>query len=142
MLDWNPLRGVSLVNRIKRREGKSNLRMDLNYREGDLNFRNRFEAVHTDTCGSGYLVYTGIRYSADYILEVRFILYETDSWEARIYEYENGLPGTFNIKQLYGSGRRLYFIAAEKTLPVDLYLKWGIDLGEEIEHKLGIAISI
>jgi hypothetical protein len=138
-LRWNPLRGISVYGRLKLDEDKDGIRLDLIYGKGYINIRNRFEAVNTKN-GSGYLAYTGFRYSSKYIFEARFILYETDNWDSRIYEYENDLPGTFTIKQLNGSGRRIYIFLAEKILPFKLYFKWGIDFKDNIEHKVGLAV--
>lgn len=140
-MQWNPLKGLSLYGRLKTTEERDGLRLDLTYRKYNLNIRNRFEVVNTDG-GSGFLAYTGIRYSADYILETRFIFYETNNWDSRIYEYENGLPGTFTIKQLSGSGRRIYLILAEKVLPLKGYLKWGMDFKDGVHHNIGLAVVL
>jgi hypothetical protein len=107
----------------------------------DITFRSRFEVLNAEG-GSGFLAYTSFRYSKDYILEGRLVHYETDNWDSRIYAYENDLPGKFTIKQLYGSGKRLYLILGEKILPVQLYLKWSIDFKETISHEVGLALSI
>lgn len=140
-LQWNPLKGLSIYGRLKTDESKDGLRLELIYKKSNFNIRNRFEVVNTAS-GNGYLVYTGFRYSSDYIMEVRFILYETDDWNSRIYEHENGLPWTFTIKQLNGSGRRIYLILAEKVFPLKAYLKWGIDFKDGINHRIGLAISL
>ena len=138
-LQWNPLRGLTVFGRLKTDGDKDGIRLDLTYKKARFNIRNRFEAVNTLN-GSGYLAYTGVRYSANYIIEVRFILYETDNWDSRIYEYENDLPGTFTIKQLSGGGKRIYLLIAEKIFPFKAYLKWGVDFKDDIEHKVGLAI--
>ncbi len=140
-LDWRPLKGLSFYSRFRTAEGRDNVRLDITYRTNDLSTRTRFETVNTDN-GSGFLTYTSFRYSANYILEVRFILYETNGWESRIYEYENGLPGTFTIKQLNGSGRRIYLIIGEKIFPLKGYLKWSFDFKDGISQKLGLAVAI
>ncbi|MCK4572349.1 hypothetical protein KAT89_05465, partial [candidate division WOR-3 bacterium] len=138
-LQWNPLRGLTVFSRLKTDGDKDGIRLDLTYKKARFNIRNRFEAVNTLN-GSGYLAYTGVRYSANYIIEARFILYETDNWDSRIYEYENDLPGTFTIKQLSGGGKRIYLLIAEKIFPFKAYLKWGVDFKDDIEHKVGLAI--
>lgn len=140
-LNWKPIKRVSVNGRFKNNQGKDNFRFDIIYERSSLCIRNRFEVVNTNE-GNGFLAYSGFRYSADYIFEMRFILYETDAWDSRIYEYENGLPGDFTIKQLSGSGKRIYLIVAEKFLPFKVYLKWGIDFKEEISHKIGMALTI
>ncbi len=140
-LSWEPLKNLQLHNRIKTQEGQNNGRFEVIHKVKDITFRNRFEVLN-DSDGSGFLAYTSFRYSKNYIFEGRLILYETDNWESRIYEYENDLPGKFTIKQLYGSGKRLYLIIGEKILPLKLYLKWGIDLKNNPNHEIGLAFYL
>jgi len=140
-LGWNPVKNIQLQNRIKSQEGLTSGRLDLTHKVKNLTFKSRFEFVDCSE-GSGFLAYTSFRYSKDYILEGRLVLYETDNWDSRIYAYENDLPGKFTIKQLYGSGRRFYIILGEKVLPFRIYLKWGVDFKENASHIVGIAFSI
>ncbi|MBF8286118.1 MAG: hypothetical protein HW378_5033 [Anaerolineales bacterium] len=44
------------------------------------------------------------------VLNGRFIIFQTDSYESRLYEYESDLRGVFSNPGLYGIGRRLYLI--------------------------------
>ena len=140
-LGFYPVKNLQIQNRIKTQRGQNSGRFDVAHKVKDVTFRSRFEVLNGDE-GSGFLAYTSCRYSKDYIFEGRLVLYETDNWESRIYAYENDLPGKFTIKQLYGSGRRLYIILGEKILPVELYLKWSVDFKETISHEVGLAFSI
>lgn len=141
IVNWNPLKGLRFSGRLKSKKEKRGVRINISYDKKRIQLRNRFEMVNTET-GSGFLAYTGFRYSSDIIAELRFILYETDDWDSRIYEYENGLPGTFTIRQLYGSGRRIYLLAAQKILPVEIYVKWSIDIKDKFEHHAGLAVKL
>lgn len=140
-LTWKPIKNIQFKNRIKIRSGKQNGRFDLIHKIKNVTFRSRFEVLNSSE-GSGFLTYTSFRYSKDYIIEGRLALYETKDWSSRIYTYENDLPGKFTIKQLYGSGKRVYLILGEKILPLDIYLKWGINFKENISHEVGVAFSI
>jgi hypothetical protein len=140
-LGWTPVKNIRLQNRIKSQKELTSGRLDLIHKLKDLTFRSRFEFVDGSE-GSGFLAYTSFRYSKDFILEGRLVLYETENWESRIYAYENDLPGKFTIKQLYGSGRRFYFVLGEKIFPLQIHLKWGVDFKETVSHEVGIAFSI
>jgi hypothetical protein len=140
-LGFSPVKNLQIQNRIKTQRGKNSGRFDVIHKVKNVTFRSRFEVINALE-GSGFLAYTSFRYSKDYILEGRLTLYETENWDSRIYAYENDLPGKFTIKQLYGSGRRLYLILGEKILPVQLYLKWSVDFKETISHEIGLALSI
>jgi len=140
-LSFYPIKNLWIQNRIKTQRGKNSDRFDVIHKVKDITFRSRFEVLNSSE-GSGFLTYTSLRYSKNYILEGRLTLYETDIGGARIYEYENDLPGKFTIKQLSGSGRRFYIILGEKILPVRIYLKWSIDFKETISHEVGLALSL
>jgi hypothetical protein len=140
-LAWEPLKGLQLQNSMKTQKEQNSDRIDIIHKIRDLTVRSRFEVLNTSE-GPGFLTYVGLRYSKNYILEVRLIWYETANWDSRIYEYENDLPGKFTIKQLYGSGKRFYIILGEKILPLEINLKWGIDFKEALSHEIGLAISI
>ncbi len=140
-LGWEPIKNLRIQNRIKTQRGKNSGRFDVIHKVKDITFRSRFEVLNGSE-GSGFLAYTSLRYSKNHILEGRLTLYETDNGSARIYEYENDLPGKFTIKQLSGSGRRFYIILGEKILPTQVYLKWSIDFKETISHEVGLALCL
>ena len=138
---WEPLKNLQLNNRIKTRKEQINGRFDVIHKVEDITFKSRFEFLN-GSVGSGFMAFTSFRYSKDYVAEGRLVLYETEDWESRIYEHENDLPGKFTIKQLYGSGKRLYLILGEKFLPVNIYLKWGIDFKDTAKNELGLSIQL
>ncbi len=138
---WEPIKNLQLNNRIKTRKEQINGRFDVIHKVKDITFKSRFEVLN-DSDGSGFMAFTSFRYSKDYVLEGRLVLYETEDWASRIYEHENDLPGKFTIKQLYGSGKRLYLILGEKTLPVNIYLKWGINFKDTAKNEVGLAFQL
>ncbi|HET6271454.1 MAG TPA: helix-hairpin-helix domain-containing protein [Bacteroidota bacterium] len=60
----------------------------------------------------GYLFYQDIRYtrSPGFNIEGRLVFFDTDSYNSRLYEYENDLHGVFSNPALYGKGRRWYLL--------------------------------
>ncbi len=65
-------------------------------------------------------------------LEGRVIYFDTDSYDSRIYEYENDLPGVMTNQALYGKGRRFYLLVKERLTDLSkVSMKWGITSKEE-----------
>lgn len=60
----------------------------------------------------GFLFYHDLRYapSRSLTLEARVIFFHTDSYDSRVYEYENDLRGVFANPALYGKGWRWYLL--------------------------------
>jgi hypothetical protein len=64
----------------------------------------------------GFLIYEDIKISPmkDLTLYGRIILFDTDSFNSAVYEYENDLTGIFSNLAMYGEGIRYYFIIKYK----------------------------
>jgi hypothetical protein len=60
----------------------------------------------------GYLLYQDVRWTISKSLSMqgRLVFFNTDSYDSRLYEYENDLRGVFSNPGLYGLGRRMYVI--------------------------------
>jgi hypothetical protein len=57
----------------------------------------------------GGVAYQGVRYATQaFVGEIRMVVFDTDSYFSRLYEYENDLVGVFQNYALYGRGRRWY----------------------------------
>lgn len=83
--------------------------------------RSRLEYVFVDydataTSQKGILFFTDFRVKPfkDLLLDGRFIIYQTDSFDSRIYEFENELNGVISNLGLYGKGRRWYLMLKYK----------------------------
>jgi hypothetical protein len=62
----------------------------------------------------GMLLFEDINYSFKMIpvtLWFRYCLFSTESWDSRLYTYENDLLYSFSIPALSGEGSRCYFMA-------------------------------
>jgi hypothetical protein len=63
---------------------------------------------------SGIMVYQDISYrpiNTPLTLTARFAVFETDSWNTRIYAYENDVLYYFSIPAYYSRGSRVFFLA-------------------------------
>jgi hypothetical protein len=66
---------------------------------------------------NGYLMYQDVLYRPyDLPLDItfRYALFSTDSWDSRIYAYENDVLYAFSIPAYYGRGQRVYLMARYK----------------------------
>ena len=87
-------------------------------------FRSRFEYVNVDYNNfggnnKGYLFYSDIRVIpfTGLVLDARFIFFNTDDYDSRIYEFENDIQGVMSNVALYGEGRRWYLLIKYKPFP-------------------------
>jgi len=90
-----------------------------------LRLRGRIEKTIVDyrllkRSESGYLFYQELRYSASpgFTAEARLIFFDTDSYDSRLYEYENDLRGVFSNPAMYGKGRRWYVLMRWKAADI------------------------
>lgn len=60
----------------------------------------------------GVLMSQAIKWNLSHLLtmQTRFAVFETDSYDSSIYEFEDELPGAYSNPALYGRGMRWYFI--------------------------------
>ncbi|MDE3057064.1 MAG: hypothetical protein KGJ59_03795 [Bacteroidota bacterium] len=66
---------------------------------------------------TGKLAFSEVRYehaSLPFEVVARIVVFETDSYDSRVYEYENDVRGAFSNPPLYGSGMRWYSLATYK----------------------------
>lgn len=77
---------------------------------------------------TGFLVYQDFRIQPTKKLriEARLTLFDTDSFESRVFQYENDLPGVLTNRALFGRGTRRYLIV--KYLPlkqIQIHVKYS-----------------
>jgi hypothetical protein len=111
-----------------------NHRFNATYRVSDaVTLRTRIETVDFKKGEAplehGYLLYQDLIHRplmSPVELTLRFALFQTDSYDARIYAYENDITGFFSIPPHYGRGIRWYgMIRANPIRNVDLWFKYG-----------------
>ncbi len=82
-----------------------------------IRYRTRVEYMHyfldhNNYNEEGYLFFNDIRFKKGVLtLYGRVSLFQTDSYNSRIYEFENDLPGVMRNMALFGNGTRWYIIA-------------------------------
>ncbi|MBL8007412.1 MAG: helix-hairpin-helix domain-containing protein [Ignavibacteria bacterium] len=105
---------------IKRVDSRNqiNVRAGMIYQVNrNFRLRSRFEFVNVDyghygSDNKGMLFYSDIRLNPlnRLTLDFRYIIFDTDNYDSRIYEFENDIEGVMTNVPLYGNGRRLYLL--------------------------------
>lgn len=79
-----------------------------------MKIQSRIEIVHRNAGGvyeKGYLIYQGFQFKpveGKWVIYSRYALFDTDSYESRLYAYENDVPYAFSIPAFSGNGSRFY----------------------------------
>jgi helix-hairpin-helix protein len=122
------------VDRIFAR-AQNNYRLQFDYDiSKTFRVRSRFEYSFVDNAGfktseKGIMFFSDFRVKpfTGFLVDGRFIIFQTDSYDSRIYEYENEVDGVIYNPALYGKGRRWYLII--KYEPLD-YLQLSAKYSE------------
>ncbi|MBL7963996.1 MAG: helix-hairpin-helix domain-containing protein [Flavobacteriales bacterium] len=112
----------------------SNYRFNASYRVSpSVSLRNRVDVVEYQRTGSpmqhGFLIYQDIvhrplRSTAEFTF--RLALFETTSYDARVYAFESDLIGLFSIPPYSGRGMRWYaMVRLTPQRRVDLWVRYG-----------------
>ena len=88
--------------------------------------RHRFESLE----GRGSLFFQEVRYKPmgrPWSFAVRLSLFNTDSYEERIYTYEQDMAGAFSLPALAGTGSRAYFLMRYRIAKgLDFWLRYAV----------------
>lgn len=112
------------VRRIDNRN-QLNIRTGFIYQVTErLRVRSRFEYVfvsYKNFGGSnkGTLFFSDVRIIpvTGIVFDARFVVFDTDDFDSRLYEFENDIKGVFSNVALYGKGRRWYAVIRYKPFP-------------------------
>jgi len=76
---------------------------------------------------NGFLIYQDIAYKHNrYTLSFRYVLFDSDTYDSRIYTYENDVLYAFSIPSYYYRGSRYYAVLRYKIAKgVDVWLRYG-----------------
>lgn len=95
---------------------KQNYRLHLSAKPStNWEIRNRIEFVHHQKLGqkeSGLLLYQDFIYKFSQVpvkISLRYALFDTDSYESKIYAYENDILYAYSVPAHYNKGSRFYF---------------------------------
>lgn len=97
-------------------EVKTNFRIGLKYKlSNNLSGKSRVEIVKYNAdkiTEDGYLAFQELRYKLgrQFSFSVRAILFQTESYNSKIYEFENDLIGSMTNLPMFGEGFRFYLL--------------------------------
>jgi len=120
----NPLNYVltgEKINQIGESE-RDYFRMQFNYQAlPSIKIQSRIEITQRKAPGkaqeAGYLIYQGFQVKPlekDWSLSFRYLLFDTDSYDTRLYTYEQDVPYSFSVPAFSGKGSRFYVLLNSK----------------------------
>ncbi len=137
--------GIRPVVRMK----QINHRFNASYKVSDaITLRTRIETVDfqrgDDPVRHGFLVYQDLIHRplmSPVEVTLRFALFDTDGWDARIYAFENDLVGFFSIPPHYGRGIRWYLmLRATPMRRVDVWFRYGAWIYQD-QDRIGTGMQ-
>ncbi|MCC7301169.1 MAG: hypothetical protein IT233_00865 [Bacteroidia bacterium] len=130
---WQPIKKTELYIRFRHRETEKdessgtldaperhqqeNIRMNLVHMlSRSLSIKTRIEFIRLLSASralseNGFVIAQDVLWKpigSRWSVAARYALFDTDSYDTRVYIYENDLPGSFSIPALYGNGSRTY----------------------------------
>lgn len=151
-VNWRPSKKLEIYARARHQDRARNTAFDVagvdplvraaqtNYRvnvsakvSSSVSLRTRVETVDFQRGSAplqhGFLLYQDVVHrplASPLELTARFALFESGSYDARVYAYENDLIGVFSIPAYYGRGVRWYAMARITPMRrVDVWLRYG-----------------
>ena len=113
---------------------------DVNWDPGrPLSFRLRYANVQTEGGEKGSLVFAGFSYRTEGVVSLRgrVIYYDTSSYESRVYEYEDDLPGRVSLDPLWGEGMRWYVLLGVRSKKLGATAKFAQDRPADADGEDG-----
>jgi hypothetical protein len=119
---------------FKVQETQVNYRFNITYKISEsFRLRNRVEFIEyakgNETPEKGFLIYQDIMYQAlskPLSFSFRYALFETDSYDSRLYSYENDVLYFFSIPAYYNRGSRMYLTTRYKFgRHIDVWLRYS-----------------
>jgi len=113
---------------------QNNYRFNISYTIlPEVKLKNRIELIDykldENKTSKGYVVYQDITYNKlgkPLSVTLRYALFQTDSYDARIYAYENDVPGSYSIPAYYGRGSRFYMMLDYNlTKKIEIWLRYS-----------------
>ncbi|PCI98822.1 MAG: hypothetical protein COB15_05150 [Flavobacteriales bacterium] len=123
-------------------EKQTNYRFNYSYKVSEsIKLKGRVELINYDKEESpfetGYLVYQDIVYkakSSPFSFAFRYGLFDTESFNSRIYAYENDVLYAFSIPAYYNRGTRTYLTVKYRVMRgIDLWLRYGLTYYDNVD---------
>ncbi|MGZ4033446.1 MAG: ComEA family DNA-binding protein [Bacteroidia bacterium] len=98
-----------------------------------VKLKNRLELVDyklgDNKTSKGYMVYQDVTYNKlgkPFSVTLRYAIFQIDTYDARLYEYETEVPGSYSIPAYYGRGSRFYILLDYNiTRKIELWLRFA-----------------
>lgn len=97
-----------------------------------LQFKNRIELINYQTynySGNGFLIFQDLNWrpkQGPWALSIRYALFDTDSYDERIYAYENDVLYAYSIPAYYYRGSRYYILIKRSvTRNIDMWIRFA-----------------
>ena len=150
--NYTPSKKVDMYFRIRQRDKQKNtpssdpvidylVPMDqTNYRFNisytilpSVKLKNRVELTDfklgDNKTAKGYVIYQDVTYNKlgkPLSVTLRYALFQMDTYDARIYAYENDVPGSYSIPAYYGRGSRFYIMLDYNvTRKIEVWLRFA-----------------
>ncbi|MBL7924430.1 MAG: hypothetical protein JNL88_09540 [Bacteroidia bacterium] len=120
---------------------KRNLRFNLQWMQGkNWEFQSRCEWVGSSTEGQlleGILFFQEARYKPlgkPYSISLRWAVFHTEDYEARIYTYEQDMAGSFSLPAYSGKGIRYYLLCRHRLgKGLDIWFRFSTSIIRSVE---------
>ncbi len=137
--------GREIRQMVERRQRQLRLQLELQATR-ELRLRGRIDITRTLWHGfgrdlsadneTGFLVYQDIRFrpSEKFGITARVTFFDTDSFDSRVFQYENDLPGVATNRALFGRGTRWYLLLKYRPFKrMSLHLKYSESLRDDVD---------
>ncbi len=113
---------------------QTNYRFNISYSIlPSIKLKNRLELIdyklENNKTEKGYLVYQDVVFNninKPLSVTLRYALFQTDSYNTRIYAYENDMLSSFSIPAYYGRGSRFYILLDYTiTRKIEIWIRYG-----------------
>ena len=113
---------------------QTNYRFNISYTlSPSFKLKNRVEYLTWDDgtgiLQDGFLIYQDLTFkklSNPLSLTLRYALFQTDSYDSRLYAYENDIPGSYSIPAYYYNGMRTYvMVNYDITRRIEVWVRWA-----------------
>ena len=148
--DWEVEDAFDVFGRTKKelvQKKRSQLRLQLDYKifkqlrlRSRVEFikvrQNRFNSGKSKDHENGFLVYQDIRLrpTKNFQIQARLTFFESDSFNSRLFQYENDLPGVLTNRALFGRGNRWYLLVKYQPMKkLAAHLKYSETYRDDVD---------
>lgn len=127
---------------------RSSVRAQVEYQVSrNIRLRSRIELVESQGANEdserGMLVYQDLRLQATKKLQIdaRVTIFDTDSFDSRVFQFENDLLYVLSNTALSGQGQRMYFVLKYEPIEfLDLWFKYSLSIFEN-DHLISSGLN-